>query len=60
MQKGQATLEWLIMALTTIALLWAADSQFDLVAQLRLLGEQVIQHFFFIFNYVSLVPGSGL
>ncbi|MGM0524858.1 MAG: hypothetical protein ACQEQ8_01520 [Pseudomonadota bacterium] len=48
------------MALTTIALLWAADSQFDLVAQLRLLGEQVIQHFIFIFNYVSLVPGSGL
>lgn len=59
-QQGQASAEWLLLALSLVAIFWIAQSRFDLVSELRELGKQVIEHFYFIFNYVALVPGSGL
>ena len=57
---GQATTEWLIIALMTTSILWLASSHWDLMQQLSEWGVKVIEHYHFIFNYLSVAPGSGM
>lgn len=59
-QQGQATLEWLIISVTALSILWFAEEQWQLLEQLRRWGEATVEHYHFIFNYLALIPGSGV
>ncbi|MBL4742712.1 hypothetical protein DEU29_104184 [Idiomarina aquatica] len=59
-QCGQATVEWLIISVTALSILWFAEQQWQLMEQLREWGEAMIEHYHFIFNYLALLPGSGV
>ena len=49
-QQGQATLEWLIISVTALSILWFAEEQWQLLEQLRRWGEATVEHYHFIFN----------
>lgn len=59
-QTGQASVEWLLLALTLLAIIWFSERQLSLLTELRELGAGVIAHFHFILNYVAIVPMGGL
>lgn len=59
-QRGQASVEWLLLALALLVLVWFGEGQFALLTELRALGAAVIAHFHFILNYVAIVPMGGL
>lgn len=58
-QQGQALSEWLLVSTAAIAIIWLAETHFNLLTLLREWGQQVITHYHFIFNYLVLSPGSG-
>lgn len=59
-QSGQAALEWLMVSMALLSIVWFAAEQWDLVTQMRQWGKAVIAHYHFIFSYLALAPGSGL
>lgn len=59
-QTGQATLEWLLVSLVLLSVIWLAEEQWDLVASMRQWGAAVVEHYHFIFSYLALAPGSGM
>lgn len=58
--SGQATTEWLLVSLGLLTLLWALDSNQWLSDYLREQGDKLLEHYHFMLNVLSLIPGTGL